>query len=254
MRKVLKFIFYSFILSIIVNIIYVKFINHQKILSLYGFSSLKVITGSMYPEIKIGDNIIIKKCKKYNVGDIITFEKNNEIITHRIDSIDGGKFFTKGDANNSIDLEPITIDKIYGKVIFKYNSFFPNLFYSFSKYLNSKNISLSGNIANPTFIVDGENEINIKKYSTVNTYKFSVRNYNENKVSDVDLEYNIHIIADKQVKYQVYSNNNIVDTKEYFILDHNSKTKHDYILNIEAPEDYQGVLKVNIYAFQKGET
>ena len=62
--------------------------------------------GSMRPLININDVIVVKKCepKEFHEGDIITFMKNDKIISHRIDQIielkDRREFITKGDNNN----------------------------------------------------------------------------------------------------------------------------------------------------------
>ena len=53
----------------------------------------------------------------FNEQDIIVFKQDDNIITHRIVKIDSnGEITTKGDANNTED-EPITEDKIIGKVV-----------------------------------------------------------------------------------------------------------------------------------------
>ena len=76
----------------------------------------RVKTGSMEDNIHVGDYILIVRKDDYNVGDVVTFEKYDGFITHRIIKIDGDTITTKGDANN---VEDDTIDKktIVGKVI-----------------------------------------------------------------------------------------------------------------------------------------
>ena len=78
----------------------------------------KVMTGSMEPNIHVGDYLLVKKCKEYKEGDIVTFKKDGYYITHRIIKINENTIITKGDANNVADEE---IDKItiVGKYIFK---------------------------------------------------------------------------------------------------------------------------------------
>ncbi len=67
-------------------------------------------TGSMKPLIDAGSNgirIIPTNQEQINVGDIITFEKNNELIVHRViekgADEQGAYFITKGDKNNVTD-------------------------------------------------------------------------------------------------------------------------------------------------------
>lgn len=253
MKRFIKFIIYSLILSIIINILCYKFINKDNI-SILGYSCLKVVSGSMEPEIKAGENIIIKKCSKYDVGDIITYmEENNNLITHRIVSIHDDLYYTKGDANNVQDFNPVTLSQIYGKVIFHFKSFFHSSVFSYSKYINSNKISVNVQIANPIFIVKGDTEIIIKNYGVTNSYNFSVRNYNETSTSDIDFNYNIQIVADKDVKTTLFCNDIIVDTNNTFLISHNAPMEHKYLLKIEAPEDYEGKVKINVYAYQTKE-
>ena len=235
------------------NMIYIRYIKKQKVLSLFGFSCLKVITGSMMPEIEVGESIIIKRCKEYKVGDIITFIQDDEIITHRISSISDGNYYTRGDANNCDDLEPIKYNQIYGKVIYHFNSFFLNHINSIAKFLNSKNYYVYANIATPIFTLEGNNEIKIEN-SEINTYSFCIKNYNDTKVSDVDLEYHIQIVADEEIEYHLFFNNAEINSNVIFTLDRASIIKNDYALDVIIPENYEGILKIYTYAHQKNNT
>jgi len=92
--------------------------------SIGGFKLLVVKSGSMEPAIKTGSIVIDKNFSEYNVGDIVTFkdrEKPKETTTHRLVSKQiqnsTNLFTTKGDANDSADLEKITQDRIVGKVL-----------------------------------------------------------------------------------------------------------------------------------------
>ena len=75
-----------------------------------------VKTGSMEDKIHVGDYILIVRKKEYQVGDVVTFIRNEGFITHRIVKMEGNRVTTKGDANNTID-EDIPKDNILGKVI-----------------------------------------------------------------------------------------------------------------------------------------
>jgi len=79
----------------------------------------KVVTGSMEPNIHVGDYLLVKKCSKYKENDIITFKKDGYYITHRIVEIKEKTVITKGDANNINDDE-INKSDIVGKYIFKH--------------------------------------------------------------------------------------------------------------------------------------
>lgn len=88
--------------------------------SVLGFKTFTVISGSMEPKIHIGDIIIVKK-DTLKKDDIITYRKNNEIITHRIVEIieenNQKKYITKGDNNETEDEEYVFTNEIEGKVI-----------------------------------------------------------------------------------------------------------------------------------------
>ena len=71
----------------------------------------------MEDNIHTGDYILIYKKKDYKKGDIVTYQKGDYHVTHRIISKEGNKFVTKGDANNTPD-EEINKKSIIGKVIY----------------------------------------------------------------------------------------------------------------------------------------
>ncbi|HRY62683.1 MAG TPA: signal peptidase I [Candidatus Paceibacterota bacterium] len=84
-----------------------------------------VLSGSMEPEIHTGSVVVTIPQNKYRVDEIVTFKtgKNDKITTtHRIISektIDQGVYFTtKGDANNTPDMEEIPSENILGRVVF----------------------------------------------------------------------------------------------------------------------------------------
>ena len=92
-------------------------------LSLFGFRTFTVSSGSMEPYLEIRDLIIIKSSKNYQVGDVVTYiDENNQYVTHRIIEINGNTVIAQGDANNTQD-EPINSKDIIGKLVFK-SSFF----------------------------------------------------------------------------------------------------------------------------------
>ena len=78
-----------------------------KTASIFGYSVLKVVSGSMEPSIHEGDYIYIKRTDtdSLKAGDIISFYSQDdsikgEINTHRISAVlSDGTFVTKGDAN-----------------------------------------------------------------------------------------------------------------------------------------------------------
>ena len=110
-----------FVLSIIaiIAIFGVVQINLQDkdYVNIFGYSVLSTETVSMAPTIEKGDIVIIKIGDEIRENDIITYKKNNVLITHRIMNIDGDTIIAKGDYNNTED-EPITKSQVIGKSVF----------------------------------------------------------------------------------------------------------------------------------------
>ena len=79
----------------------------------------------MEPTLEIDDVVVVQKCdtSQLQKGDIITFEQDGRIISHRILEITKEKgdikFETKGDNNEIPDPEKVEAGQVYGKVLFK---------------------------------------------------------------------------------------------------------------------------------------
>lgn len=84
-------------------------------MNLFGYSIFQVKTGSMSGTIEVGDIVIVKLTKEVEKDDIITYEQEQILITHRVIEKQGENLTTKGDANNAAD-KPITTDEVIGKV------------------------------------------------------------------------------------------------------------------------------------------
>ena len=77
----------------------------------------------MEPTYDKNDVVFVIPKEQYNIGDVITYKKDNEIITHRIVkkveySEKEETFITKGDNNNIEDNYEIKKEEILGKVCF----------------------------------------------------------------------------------------------------------------------------------------
>jgi len=113
--KKLLYILFIFLISIIILINVFSMLN----LSLFGYRSFKVASGSMKPKYDINDLIIVKHKDNYKVGDVITYKnKDHEYVTHRIIEIDDKYFTAKGDFNNTLDSK-LSNKNIVGKVVYK---------------------------------------------------------------------------------------------------------------------------------------
>lgn len=89
------------------------------ILTMFPINFFMIESGSMKPEIQIGEIVVVLKTKEYRKNDIITYLVNNSyFITHRIIELKEEGFITKGDYNNIEDKNIVKIEDIKGKVIF----------------------------------------------------------------------------------------------------------------------------------------
>ena len=107
-------------LVLIYNIIQLKIFN-KPYMNVFGYSVFQVKTGSMSGTLEEDDIIVVKITKDVKENDIITFVKDEVIITHRITKIEGDQIITQGDANNSED-KSITTNDIIGKVTFTFKN------------------------------------------------------------------------------------------------------------------------------------
>ena len=82
-----------------------------------NYQILVVQSGSMEPTIKTGAIVVVKPQTEYQVSDIITFKSGRNNVTHRIIEINGTEISTKGDANDSADINPIARRNIEGRVL-----------------------------------------------------------------------------------------------------------------------------------------
>lgn len=77
---------------------------------------LKVIGSSMHPLIENQNEILIRKQKKYRIGDVVAYWKTkSEISVHRIVYKKNGMFYTKGDANRFVDILSTSQSQIIGR-------------------------------------------------------------------------------------------------------------------------------------------
>ena len=83
----------------------------------FGVGAAVVLSGSMEPELSVGDMLIVTESESYSVGDVVVYQDGRMSVTHRIVSISDNEVITCGDANNVSDA-PIAIESIKGRVVF----------------------------------------------------------------------------------------------------------------------------------------
>ena len=127
-NKLIKLIIYIMIIPIIfynISLIFFSIINKSETPNFFGIKTFVIISGSMEPNLKISDIVIIKKCEQNELkeNDIISFRSGQSVITHRINQIieteNGVEYITKGDNNNTKDNGTVKFDDIEGKYIGK---------------------------------------------------------------------------------------------------------------------------------------
>ena len=99
--------------------LYGRLIQGKDTIEAFGYSYYVVTSGSMEPEIHVGDLVIVRQCAASECapGDVITFQdENGSTVTHRLQEIQGKKLVTRGDANNTADL-PVEPEQVKGKVV-----------------------------------------------------------------------------------------------------------------------------------------
>lgn len=123
MKKSTKRIITRAILALVIGLVFglsfyscnARVVSRDPMPMPFGMGVSVVLSGSMEPELSVGDLIIVVKADDYAVGDVIVFQSGQSAVVHRIVSIDGEDVVTQGDANNAAD-EPINVKSIKGRV------------------------------------------------------------------------------------------------------------------------------------------
>ena len=126
-KKIFTTTIYILIIPIIIYnifLIIMSIVKPYETPSFFGIKSFVIISGSMEPNLNIGDIVLIKSVdeQELKVNDIISFREGESIITHRIVEIienEGKKYITKGDNNNAKDSNDVEYKEIEGIFIGK---------------------------------------------------------------------------------------------------------------------------------------
>ena len=107
MKNIIFKVFY--ILIIIYLIIFIPV--------LWGKRPLVIISGSMEPILKVGGILYYEKINldDFKKDDILVYQLNEHIVSHRIVNIDEYGFETKGDNNNSNDSYIVDKNNVIGR-------------------------------------------------------------------------------------------------------------------------------------------
>jgi signal peptidase len=92
-----------------------------------GTQAVTITSNSMQKTLPVGALVYIQPQAGYNVGDIVTFRWNGNLVTHQIVSLalktsdgtpDPETFITQGTSNAVPDENPIHRNRVVGKVIY----------------------------------------------------------------------------------------------------------------------------------------
>lgn len=155
MKKVIKvlgnLLFVIVVFLLLVGLLTGLSSKSEKVYDVIKFRSYIIVTPSMKPTINPGDMILVKKTDidKLEKGDIITFNKDNIVATHRIEEIDGDSITTKGD-NNNLEDTPINKSDVIGRFVFS----IPKIGYIISFAISPVGLVTMGSIIVFIFIYD----------------------------------------------------------------------------------------------------
>lgn len=117
MKKVMKIFFIIGLILFLLIIFYKK--EKSPLENKFPVFLFQIQSGSMMPEIKAEEIVVLWKSAEYKEQDIITYKVDNSyFVTHRIVKITEDGYITKGDFNNTEDEIIVKQKQIQGRVIF----------------------------------------------------------------------------------------------------------------------------------------
>ncbi len=116
MKKVIGWVVFTVLAVVIGGFVFVHFSPDYNI--------YMVRSESMKPAIKMGDMVITGPLKgplggEIKPGSIVTYQRGEELVTHRVLSVDGDTLLTKGDAVEDPDPWSVSLSDIRGVYLFK---------------------------------------------------------------------------------------------------------------------------------------
>jgi signal peptidase I len=204
-RKILRgliAVFVSLLFGVLLFWGFAGKLAQNRLTSFGGYGLSVVLSGSMEPFLYIDDLVIIEETKEVEVGDVVVYEKDDDLIIHRVVEADGDMLVTQGDANDVAD-DPISLSDVRGKMV----SFVPAVGRVIravrapvaavsAKYLTGS--SVSGEAQTAAWVVEAvadtaHADLTASAESPTIYYPFSIRNYRDDVVCGVDAEYEITV-------------------------------------------------------------
>lgn len=121
-KQIKNIIVIVIIIIIIINIIFsIKNFLKPKEAYIFGIKGIIIRNNEMSPELGKYDIIIVKRCdlNDIQIGDIISYYDNNELITSRVVQKQDTGLRTKQDNNENYNYHYVIQSDIIGKEIFK---------------------------------------------------------------------------------------------------------------------------------------
>lgn len=109
---------------------------------------------------------------------------------------------------------------------------------SFAKMMDEIRITSNAKIIEPILILDTKEAIFLSEENPKGIYEFKIKNYQDDKISDVNLRYSIEIIPvmDSAIECHLYLDNTEIlleqQKTEYIDLQKDEKKEHQYRLEI----------------------
>lgn len=108
----------------------------------------------------------------------------------------------------------------------------------FAKYSSKEKLTGTMKIAKPIFLVNGSEKCDISAINNIGYYEFTVRNYDDNDISETGFKYTIEVVSetDDSIKFELYNEDELIPlnnliSKELFI-DGNQKIEQKYKLKV----------------------
>ncbi|WP_034549613.1 signal peptidase I [Carnobacterium funditum] len=98
------------LLALFTFIMLLNFLSAPDSKGLFGYKGYIILSGSMESVLTPGDFIIVKDHPYQTIreNDVVTFEMENRVITHRVIKLSTAGLTTKGDANTVEDNSQVT--------------------------------------------------------------------------------------------------------------------------------------------------
>ena len=108
----------------------------------------------------------------------------------------------------------------------------------YAKYITVDKLTSTLSIARPIFIVEGGETTKISEINNIGYYEFSVKNFDENNISEIGFLYTIEILAntDDSILFELYNEERQISLEklktERLLIGGNEKEEHKYKLKV----------------------